>query len=115
MAILPSPPSKKVKRPSRRRPFASILITLDFSTARLSRAVRESLYPESIGRKGLRSTAEITSRGRTLQIMVEAIDLVALRASVNSFMRFVSAALHSLETLSAFNNDAGDAAKEITH
>ena len=59
-----------------------------------------SLRPESIESKRLKVTISTGSRGQTLVLRFSAVDLVSLRAGLNSVLRLTLSALKSVRTLS---------------
>ena len=62
----------------------------------------ESIRPETRPTSGFRSETTLASKGRVLQLRIEARDIIALRAASNSFLRYVAVALKAVESLAPF-------------
>jgi len=67
---------------------ASARLELQFSNPRVAKAVQASLKPEELLPKAARCTANITRKRNVLCLEVDARDTAALRAALNSFLRW---------------------------
>lgn len=65
------------------------VIRLSFSSERRSRIVLCALEPETRTTPTSRSKVQIKSEGNSLTLNIEAKDTSALRASINSYLRFI--------------------------
>ena len=65
----------------------------------LTELLERSLKPEAETPATPRAKAHIKAVGRTLTIFIEAQDTTALRAAVNSYLRWVEGCLSALEGL----------------
>ncbi|CQR50866.1 MULTISPECIES: KEOPS complex subunit Pcc1 [Haloferax] len=74
------------------RPAHSASLEFDYSTERRARVVERSVAVEEGEIDDARSGARVAREGRTVVVTVEAGDLVALRAGVNSWIRLVETA-----------------------
>jgi tRNA threonylcarbamoyladenosine modification (KEOPS) complex Pcc1 subunit len=78
------------------------VVHLGFPSQKQSKIVFEALQPETRTISTHRSRASIKGRGKTLIIHFEAEDTSALRAAINSFLRWVllmKAVLNSVDKL----------------
>ncbi len=69
---------------------ASAVICLRFSSEEHAKIVLRALEPETKTMPTTRSEVEIEGDGRSLTIRFEAKDTSALRASINSYLRWIS-------------------------
>ena len=65
-------------------------ISVEFSSKTHAEAVYRALKPETRHSIGPRSKVTIVLEGKSLQIAVSAKDISALRAAINSYLRWVS-------------------------
>ncbi len=70
---------------------ATAVIHISFPSSDIARAVLKALEPEIQRPPTRRYRADITEEGRKLILKIEAEDTVALRASANAYLRWVSA------------------------
>jgi KEOPS complex subunit Pcc1 len=80
------------------------VIHLDFSSETLLKAVLEALKPETEAMPSRRCRTRIQGEGKRLSLILEASDTSALRASLNSYLRWIQmmkAALASLELINS--------------
>ena len=75
----------------------SASIELSFPNARVAGAVYRSLKPEEATPKETKCRAKIVRRKNVLCLEIEADDTAALRAALNSFLRWVSVARDMIE------------------
>jgi tRNA threonylcarbamoyladenosine modification (KEOPS) complex Pcc1 subunit len=68
---------------------AEAIIRLRFSSDRLLRVLLEALGPEMKAARSRRSRAEIRGEQKFLTLMFEARDPSALRAALNSYLRWI--------------------------
>lgn len=67
---------------------ASAVLELEFPSVEVARAVYASLKPEELLPQAARCTANISLRKNVLCLEVDAKDTAALRAALNSFLRW---------------------------
>ena len=68
------------------------VIELSFENSEKAEIVRDSLEPEELLPKAARAEVEITARENILSLDINARDTAALRAAVNSFLRWAAVA-----------------------
>ena len=66
-------------------------VSIDFPNESDAEAIARALIPEIIAPRTSRAYIRVTRQGKVTNIRFYAKDLVALRAMVNSFLRFVAA------------------------
>jgi len=66
-------------------------VSIDFRTESDAKAVARALLPEIAAPRTSRAHIRVTRHGKVTKIVFHARDLIALRAMVNSFLRFVAA------------------------
>ncbi len=94
---------KRPRQTSKARPGSAVLnVRIELPSDRIAGIVSTSLRPEAQPAHGFRSTTSVRSRGRVLELEIQARDLVALRASANSFLRLVAAASKTVDTVAPF-------------
>lgn len=72
------------------------LLTVQYDSPEQARRVQRSVAPEIDDIEGDRTTATLRRDGRTVEIRVEAADLVALRAGINTWLTLVGVAEQSV-------------------
>lgn len=77
---------------------ASAVLELTFRSAREAEAVRQALMPERDLPASTRCSASVRRRKNVLCLQVEAGDTAALRAALNSFIRWVIVARDMIES-----------------
>ena len=75
--------------------------SIDFRTAPDAEAMKRALGPETGAHGATRAAVRVTRRGKITRIRFYATDLVALRAMVNSFLRFAATWRRVCETMGA--------------
>ena len=75
----------------------TVIIHLDANRAEI---LYHAILPEVRDIPSRRVSADLRMEGGKLILSISAADLVALRAAVNSFLRFISSALQTLEAVS---------------
>jgi KEOPS complex subunit Pcc1 len=65
--------------------------------------VLQALKPETKDCPTLRSTVELKGRKNHLQLLFEAEDTTALRASINSYLRWISSTESILKTINTLS------------
>jgi KEOPS complex subunit Pcc1 len=65
----------------------------------LSKLIQESLSPEVEHSISERSNVVITSKNCDVSIFIEALDIVALRAAINSYLRWINTILDIVKTV----------------
>lgn len=78
---------------------ASAVLRLKFPSERRSRIVFEALMPEVRKTPTMRSRAFLEKEDSFLVLKIKANDTVALRASVNAYLRWINSIVNVLETL----------------
>jgi len=76
---------------------ASATVRMDFGDSREAEAVRQALAPEELLPQSTRSRASVKRRENALFLRVDAEDTAALRAALNSFIRWAIVARDMLE------------------
>ena len=69
---------------------AQAIVRLSFPSEKLSKIVLQALKPETKTTPTRRSMIRIEGEGRNLTLSFEAKDTSALRASVNSYLRWIA-------------------------
>ncbi|TMI23896.1 hypothetical protein E6H36_09505 [Candidatus Bathyarchaeota archaeon] len=77
-------------------------VRVELPSARIAEIVSSSISPETHRAKGIRSATSIRSKRNALELEIQARDLVALRASANSFLRLAAAASRTIDTVAPF-------------
>jgi KEOPS complex subunit Pcc1 len=78
---------------------ASVVLRLKFPSERRSRIIFEALMPEVRKTPSMRSRAFLEKEDVFLILKVEASDTVALRASVNAYLRWINSMVNVLRVL----------------
>ena len=65
------------------------IVHLSFPSEKISKIVIQALKPETKITPTHRSRVRIEGKGRSLTLKIEAKDTTALRASVNSYLRWI--------------------------
>jgi tRNA threonylcarbamoyladenosine modification (KEOPS) complex Pcc1 subunit len=65
-----------------------------------------ALLPETESIPSDRATSKVTVSGTSLIVEIEANDLTAMRASLNSFVAWISACIRTIESIDARSLDA---------
>lgn len=65
-------------------------VSIDFPTESDAQAIAGAMIPEMTSPRTTRASVRVTRRGKVTTIAFDAKDLVALRAMVNSFLRFAA-------------------------
>jgi tRNA threonylcarbamoyladenosine modification (KEOPS) complex Pcc1 subunit len=66
-------------------------VSVDFRTQADARAMARALLPEITATRTKRAHIRVVTHGKATKIVFQAGDLIALRAMVNSFLRFAAA------------------------
>jgi len=74
-------------------------VCLPFASEKQLASVVNALTPEIRRQIGVRSTASLAVDGLVLVLSVEAKDTVALRATLNAYLRWINSTKSVLETL----------------
>jgi len=78
---------------------ASTIIRLQFSSKKQLEALRSALTPEVQEQIGTRSKITITYENQSIVLAVDAHDIVALRAALNAYLRWIQSTITVLQTL----------------
>ncbi len=65
-----------------------------------------ALTPETESTPSDRATSTVTVNGSSLIVKIEAKDLTAMRASLNSYVAWISACMRTLESIDPASTDA---------
>ena len=79
---------------------AEALIQIDLKSKIQAKLAFESLKPETLVSLSSRSKAKLSLKGKTLILTIYAKDVTALRATINSYCRFIASITKVLELLS---------------
>lgn len=77
----------------------SALISIDFPSKKLLRTMLDALTPETKRPATSRARVSIEGGGKTLTIRIRAKDTSALRATLNSYLRWVALIKETIEAL----------------
>jgi KEOPS complex subunit Pcc1 len=78
---------------------AKAAVRLPFKSEKQLRSMLDALAPEVKRQVGIRSKATLKAEEQTLVLEIEADDTVALRAALNTYLRWINSALNVLETM----------------
>jgi len=78
---------------------AQAVIRLNFSSEKQLKVVLEALKPETRAPATRRSRVQVKGEGNSLTLSFEATDTSALRAAINSYLRFASMAINVLRLM----------------
>jgi len=78
---------------------AKATIRLRFASEKQLSALINALTPEVQKQIGIRSKVDLSRDGQALVLNVEAQDTVALRAALNSYLRWINSTKNVLETV----------------
>jgi len=81
--------------------FCSAVVSLDLPSHSFAGIVSRSIEPETRVSVGFKSRVQVGISGRTLVLRFETEDTSALRAVVNSYLRWVAMLVEALGCLSA--------------
>ena len=104
-------PRQKQKAPpktSAKNASAELTIEIRLPSSKLAETVYSSLLPETQQPSGFRSHVTVKHKGRELELHILADDIVALRAASNTFLRFVSVAVKTVNVVAPFYRKASD-------
>ena len=73
---------------------AKATIRLEFSTEQQAETILKSLKPETEQPTTTRSHTSLQKEGKNLTLKVEAKDTVALRATLNAYLRWINSILN---------------------
>ena len=94
--------SRHPPRTTTSEPITELKVEIELGSARAADTVYYSLLPETKQPPGFRSQITIRKKGRIIALKIMAQDIVALRAAANTFIRFVSVALKTFDTVAPF-------------
>ena len=101
-------PRKKLERRRLQRKtsgdqsLAEITIDISLPSTELADTIYTTLLPETRQRPGFRSKTNVSRKGKILHLEIKATDIIALRAASNSFLRFVSVAMKTINIVAPF-------------
>jgi len=76
---------------------ANATVRMPFPSGKQQTALLQALTPEVNRQIGVRSKVTLKVEGQVLILKVEAEDTVALRAALNSYLRWINSTLNVLE------------------
>jgi KEOPS complex subunit Pcc1 len=82
---------------------SSAEIQIKLKTERQAESIYKALKPESKKSFATRSEVEILMREREILLIIKAKDIVALRAALNSYLRFIKAMKKLINTIEKEN------------
>jgi len=82
---------------------AQAVIRLNFSSEKQLKVVLEALKPETRTPATHRSKVQIMSEGNSLTLSFEATDTSALRAAINSYLRWIHLAKTVVKSVNEFS------------
>ncbi|UCE29628.1 MAG: hypothetical protein JSV85_02610 [Candidatus Bathyarchaeota archaeon] len=80
------------------------VINMDFPSKELLKTVIKALRPETEIKSTHRSKVRVESKGKTLVVCFEAEDTSALRAAINSYLRWVLLTKRVLKSVDGFTS-----------
>jgi KEOPS complex subunit Pcc1 len=78
---------------------AKVIVRLKFPSEKHRKILSEALMPEVKKPATVRSKTSLEENGKFLILNVEAKDTVALRATLNAYLRWINATTNVLDTL----------------
>ncbi len=78
---------------------ANATVSLAFESEKQLKSLMDALTPEIKRQVGVRSKVAIAANGLSLVLNVEAEDTIALRAALNTYLRWVNSTLNVLEKI----------------
>lgn len=81
---------------------AQLTVIIDLPDFKTAESIARSIEPETKTTKGYRSQVKVSFKDSQLSLIIEAEDLVALRAAANSFLHFVAVCLEAVSTVAPF-------------
>jgi len=82
---------------------AQAVIRLNFSSEKQLKVVLEALKPETRTPLTRRSRAQVKREGNSLTLSFEATDISALRAAINSYLRWIHLAKTVVKSVNEFS------------
>ncbi|MHA1215917.1 MAG: KEOPS complex subunit Pcc1 [Candidatus Thorarchaeota archaeon] len=81
----------------------TVVLHIDLESEEMARTVFEALAPETHAAPSERARTKIEIQGTTIVLHIEAGDLTALRAAMNSFLSWVSACQRAVASVTGQN------------
>ena len=78
-------------------------LEIDIGNPELVEILYKALGPETLSVPSDRARVSITPKGDTLMIEIDADDLTALRAAMNSYLAWISGSLGALDSVTSQN------------
>ncbi|MCW4011094.1 MAG: KEOPS complex subunit Pcc1 [Candidatus Bathyarchaeota archaeon] len=78
---------------------AKASVRLPFQSHKQLRSLLDALTPEVKRQVGVRSRVSLNAEAQTLVLEVEAEDTVALRAALNTYLRWINSTINVLESV----------------
>jgi tRNA threonylcarbamoyladenosine modification (KEOPS) complex Pcc1 subunit len=98
----PRPKPRQLLRTATTKPITELKVEIELRSVRAADTIYFSLLPETKQPPGFRSQIRVRKKGRIVALRIVAQDLVALRAATNTFIRFVSVASKTIDSLAPF-------------
>ena len=80
-----------------------VLLQLDLESVEIAQMIQSALKPETESIRSDRAMARVSVKNSTLVITITASDLTALRASMNSYLAWISSCKRTIETVTGQN------------
>jgi KEOPS complex subunit Pcc1 len=98
-------PRENQRLPTKTKPrnaSSELTIEIELSSWRLAETIFKSLLPETEQPSGFRSQVSVKQTGTRLELHILADDIVALRAASNTFLRFLTVAVKTVNVVAPF-------------
>jgi len=82
------------------------ILEIPLESEQKARILCSALTPETESIPSDRATSTVTVNGSSLIVRIEANDLTAMRASLNSYVAWISACMRTLESIDPESTDA---------
>ena len=82
------------------------VLEIPLESEQVAMILYSALFPETESIPSDRATSKVTVSGSSLIIEIEANDLTAMRASLNSFVAWISACMRTIESIDIRSPDA---------
>jgi tRNA threonylcarbamoyladenosine modification (KEOPS) complex Pcc1 subunit len=82
------------------------VLTIPLESEKQAMILYSALLPETESIPSDRASSRVTTLGSSLIVEIEADDLTAMRASLNSFVAWISACMRTIESIDSGSPDA---------
>jgi tRNA threonylcarbamoyladenosine modification (KEOPS) complex Pcc1 subunit len=87
---------------SEKRVNTELIVQIEMLDEKVARTVYTSILPETMKAHGYRSNVELAIDQNWLKLSISAMDIVALRAAANSFLRLIMVAMKTVHIVAPF-------------